>query len=75
MNELKIGEVVYQNSEDRVDMTVVWGDDFELTYAYFNGQTRIFEQVKFPIKAVTKVRQLFISAIFYKSTFKARSLF
>lgn len=56
MNELKIGDVVYLDSEDRVDMTVVWVDDFEVTCAYFNGQTHIFEQVKFPINAVTKVR-------------------
>lgn len=56
MNELKIGDVVYLNSEDRVVMTVVWVDEDEVTCAYFNGQTHTFVQVKFPINAVTKVR-------------------
>ncbi len=57
MNELKIGDVVYLNSEDRIEMTVVWIDDYKVfaKCAYFNGQTHTFEKVEFPINALTKV--------------------
>lgn len=55
MNEFKIGDVVYLNSEDRVEMTIVWIDG-DVTCAYFNGQTYKIEKVTFPINALTKVR-------------------
>lgn len=56
MNELKIGDVVNLNSEESIDMTVIWIDEYKTaTCAYFNSQTHIFEKVKFPINALTKV--------------------
>ncbi|MDE6535252.1 MAG: YodC family protein [Muribaculaceae bacterium] len=57
MDELKIGDIVYLKSEDRIEMTVVWIDDYK-TYAncaYFNSHTHTFEKVEFPINALSKV--------------------
>ena len=56
MNELKVGDIVYLKSEDRIEMTVIWIDEYETaTCAYFNSQTQTFERIQFPINALTKV--------------------
>lgn len=55
MNEFRVGDVVYLNSEDRIEMTIV-EIHTEVTCAYFNEQTHKFEEVTFPINALTKVR-------------------
>ena len=56
MNELKVGDIVYLNSDDRIEMTVVWIDEYKTaTCAHFNSLTHIFERVQFPINALTKV--------------------
>ncbi len=40
MNELKVGDIVYLNSDDRIEMTVVWIDEYKTaTCAYFNSLT------------------------------------
>lgn len=58
MTELKIGDVVYLNSEDRVHMTVVYinSNDNEIQCVYYNAGTQEFKySPKIPIAAVTKV--------------------
>ena len=56
MNDFNIGDIVCLNSEDRIKMTIVWIDEYKTaTCAYFNSQTHIFEKVKFPINALSKV--------------------
>lgn len=56
MNSFNIGDIVYLNSEDKVEMTVIWIDEYKtVTCAYFNSLTHTFEKVKFPINALSKV--------------------
>ncbi len=56
MNGFNIGDIVYLNSEDKVEMTVIWIDEYQTaTCAYFNSLTHTFEKVKFPIDALSKV--------------------
>ncbi len=55
MYELKVGDVVYLKSYKMLYMTVTWVGDNEIQCMYFNGTTQIFEKVKFPKNAVTKV--------------------
>lgn len=56
MNEFRIGDIVYLNSEDKIEMTIVWIDEYKTaTCAYFNSLTHTFERVKFPISSLTKV--------------------
>ena len=56
MKEFKIGDIVYLNSEDKIEMTIVWIDEYKTaTCAYFNSLTHTFERVKFPISSLTKV--------------------
>lgn len=58
MNELKVGDVVYLNSESRIYITVTYIDrnDAALQGVYFNGDSKKFEYTpKLPIAAVTKV--------------------
>lgn len=58
MNELKVGDVVYLNSESRIYITVTYINmsDNALQGVYFNGDSKKFEYTpKLPLAAVTKV--------------------
>lgn len=58
MIELKLGDVVYLNSEDRVHMTVIYinSNDKEIQCVYYSTETQEFKySPKIPIAAVTKV--------------------
>ncbi len=58
MEELKIGDVVYLNSEDRVQMTVAYIDSRAKYFKglYFNVDTKKFEYTPdMPLATVTKV--------------------
>lgn len=55
MNELKVGDVVYLNSENRVKMTVSYVGDGEIECIYYNPTTHKFETtIMMPIGVVTK---------------------
>jgi hypothetical protein len=57
MNELKIGDVVYLNSEDRMQITVSYISDGYLQGVYFNVDSKKIEYTpKLPIATVTKAR-------------------
>ena len=54
--ELKIGDVVYLNSEPNVKMTVVYIENGYIQAVFYSALNNKFEySVKLPIKAVTKV--------------------
>ena len=56
MNELKIGDVVYLNSEDRIKITVSYLKNGYLQGVYFNIDSKKFEHTPdLPIATVTKV--------------------
>ena len=53
MNQLKVGDVVYLNSEDDVKMTIVAVDDTEIQCVYFNKvETKFVLTMALPIEAV-----------------------
>lgn len=57
MNELKVGDVVYLNSESRVLITISYIDARENYFqgVYFNPDSKKFEYTpKLPIATVTK---------------------
>lgn len=54
--ELKIGDVVYLNSEPNVKMTVVYIENGYIQAVFYSSLNNKFDySVKLPIKAVTKV--------------------
>lgn len=54
--ELKIGDVVYLNSEPNVKMTVVYIENGYIQTVFYSSLNNKFEySAKLPIKAVTKV--------------------
>lgn len=56
MNELKVGDVVYLNSEDRMQITVSFIENGYFQGVYFNADSKKFEYTpKLPIATVTKV--------------------
>lgn len=58
MNELKVGDVVYLNSESRICITITYinKSDGALQGVYFNTDSKKFEYTpKLPLAAVTKV--------------------
>ena len=55
MNELKVGDVVYLNSENRVKMTVSYVSNGQIECIYYNPTTHKFETtITMPIGVVTK---------------------
>lgn len=57
MNELRIGDVVYLNSESRINITITYISNGDNTCqgTYFNTDSKKFEYTpKFPIATVTK---------------------
>lgn len=58
MNELKVGDVVYLNSESSIYITITYIDksDDTLQGVYFNIDSKKFEYTpELPLAAVTKV--------------------
>lgn len=55
MNDIKIGDVVYLNSENRVKMTVSYVGNGQIECIYYNPSTHTFETtITMPIGVVTK---------------------
>lgn len=58
MNELKVGDVVYLNSEPRINITITYINKGDNAFqgVYFNIDSKKFEYTpKLPIATVTKV--------------------
>ena len=59
MNQLKVGDVVYLNSQDGVEMTVAEISDNGVECIYFNTTDRRFVRtIPMPADALTKVKKL-----------------
>ncbi len=55
MNELKVGDVVYLNSENRIKMTVSYIGDGMIECIYYNPSVNKFEAtMTVPINVVSK---------------------
>ncbi|MBV3635670.1 hypothetical protein [Bacteroides cellulosilyticus] len=58
MGDIKVGDIVFLNSEPKIRMTVVYVGSEKLQGVRFNSLTQTFEySIELPIQAVTLVKE------------------